>query len=58
MGERMNGRTTPGERPTEERAYEADARRWLRVYPPRWRRDREDEVLGVLLDTRPEGRAV
>ena len=38
-----------------ERAYEVDARRWLRAYPPRWHRARADEVLGVLLDTRPGG---
>ncbi|MGJ7441900.1 hypothetical protein [Aquipuribacter sp. MA13-6] len=39
----------------DQDAYEADARRWLRVYPPRWRRAREDEVVGVLLDLRPAG---
>lgn len=37
---------------TEQR-YTDDARRWLRAYPPRWRVAREEEVLGVLLDTRP-----
>lgn len=38
-----------------EHAYERSARSWLRVYPLRWRRVREDEVVGVLLDTRAPG---
>ncbi len=50
MGDRMSD-----QQDLDETRYEADARRWLRVYPPRWRRAREDEVLGVLLDTRPAG---
>ncbi|WP_380163614.1 hypothetical protein [Jannaschia sp. R86511] len=51
----MSGPTTDGAAGPDEQAYAADARRWLRAYPPRWRRAREDEVLGLLLDTRPAG---
>ncbi|WP_336921758.1 hypothetical protein [Aquipuribacter sp. SD81] len=40
-----------------EDAYERSARQWLRAFPPRWRAAREDEVVGVLLDTRPDGAA-
>lgn len=29
---------------------ERSARRWMRAYPAAWRADREDEVVGVLLD--------
>lgn len=48
----MGGRMSHGREVEDEDAYEEDARRWLRAYPPRWRRAREDEVVGVLLDTR------
>src|SRR5699024_1411717 len=49
MGERMSDRDLRA----SEQDYVDDARRWLRAYPPRWRRLLEEEVLGVLLDTRP-----
>lgn len=36
-------------------AFERDALRWLRAYPRRWRRTRQDEVLGLLADLAAPG---
>lgn len=41
-------------RPAGE-ALERDARRWLRAYPPRWRTERAEEVLGLLTDLAAPG---
>jgi hypothetical protein len=41
------GRSAGAERPSR---FERSARLWLRAYPRRWRRDRGDEVVGVLLE--------
>lgn len=50
----MNG---PTARPTTcAPSLERSARRWLAVaYPPRWRRTRGEELLGVTLDLTPPG---
>lgn len=40
-------------------AFERRARFWLRAYPPRWRREHAEEVLGVLADLAgPDARRV
>lgn len=44
-----------GARQGEGAALEQDARRWLRAYPRRWRRRREDEVLALLADLAEPG---
>ncbi|QHT56969.1 hypothetical protein GXP71_13360 [Cellulomonas sp. H30R-01] len=43
---------------TVERAFERSARRWLRAYPPRWRRERADEAVALLADLTADARRV
>ncbi|WP_273653543.1 hypothetical protein [Cellulomonas fimi] len=38
--------------------FERSARRWLRAYPPRWRRARADEAVALLADLAPDARRV
>lgn len=42
-------------RPTEAERLDRSARRWLRAYPPRWRRERADEAAALLVDLAAPG---
>ena len=43
---------------TAQESFERSARRWLRAYPPRWRRERADEAVALLADLAPDARRV